>query len=52
MAIDTDDMPTSRLVRWAAMGLLIILAIAFYFRDGLRLPPLDAGPAAPAAQVE
>jgi hypothetical protein len=52
MAQDSDRMPTSRLVRWAAMGVLIMLAIAFYFRDGLRLPPLEAGAGAPAAQVE
>jgi hypothetical protein len=52
MATDTDDMPTSRLVRWAALGVLILFAVAFYFRDGLRLPTIEAGPGAPAAQVE
>ncbi len=52
MVNDSDDMPTTRLVRWAALAVLIILAVAFYFRDGLRLPTLEAGPGAPAAQVE
>jgi len=52
MAEDSDRMATSRLVRWAALGVLIILAIAFYFRDGLHLPTLEAGPGAPASQVE
>ena len=52
MADDSDRMATSRLVRWAALGVLIILAIGFYFRDGLHLPTLEAGPGAPAAQVE
>ena len=52
MPEDADQLPTSRLVRWAALGALILLAIAIYFRDGLRLPTLEAGPGAPAAQVE
>lgn len=50
MAEDSDLMPISRLVRWAALALLILLAIAFYFRDGQRLPTMDAG--VPAAQAE
>lgn len=48
MPEDSDLMPISRLVRWAALALLILLAIAFYFRDGQRLPTLDAVPAAQA----
>ncbi|HEX4561401.1 MAG TPA: hypothetical protein VH113_06165 [Gemmatimonadales bacterium] len=50
MSDDSDLMPVSRLVRWAAVALLIGVAIAFYFRDGQQLPTLDAG--VPAAQSE
>ena len=50
MPQDSDLMPVSRLVRWAAVALLIGIAVAFYFRDGQHIPTLDAG--APAAQSE
>jgi hypothetical protein len=33
----------SRVVRWAAVGLLIVAAIILYFRIGTRLEPLTAG---------
>ena len=52
MPDDFDQMPASRLVRWGALALLIAFAIAFYFRDGLRLAPLDAGTPPPSAQSE
>jgi hypothetical protein len=39
----------SRLVRWLAIGVLLSLAIAQYFRAGTRLAPLTAaGPGAAA----
>ncbi|HYK10652.1 MAG TPA: hypothetical protein VEV39_07625 [Gemmatimonadales bacterium] len=50
MAEDSDLMPVSRLVRWAAVALLIAVAIAFYFRDGQHIPTMDAG--VTAAQSE
>jgi len=50
MPDDSDLMPVSRLVRWATVAVLIAIAVAFYFRDGQRIPNMDAG--APAAQSE
>jgi len=50
MPSDADLMPVSRLVRWGAVALLILLAIAFYFRDGQRIPTIDAG--AVSAELE
>jgi hypothetical protein len=32
----------SRVVRWAAVGIVICAAIALYFRMGTRLEPLTA----------
>ncbi|MGH7570155.1 MAG: hypothetical protein ACREL9_14490 [Gemmatimonadales bacterium] len=49
MADESDEMPPSRVVRWIAVGLLILFAIVLYFRDGRDLPPLDATPAAAPA---
>ena len=50
MANESNRLPTSRLVRWIALGVLIACAIALYFRDGLRLAPLAAPvPASPTA---
>lgn len=52
MPEDSDLMPVSRLVRWTAVALLIAIAVAFYFRDGQRIPTMDAGVGVPAAQSE
>ena len=51
MADDVPALPTSRLARWIAIGAVIVFAVALYFRDGRRLPPLTS-PAAPAAAAE
>jgi len=48
MADETHDLPTTRLARWIAIGVVIVFAVALYFRDGRRLPPLTS-PAGPAA---
>ncbi len=48
MAEEAADLPTSRLARWIAIGAVIVFAVALYFRDGRRLPPLTS-PAGPAA---
>ena len=48
MADESDVLPASRVVRWIAVGALIAFALALYFRDGRRLPPLTS-PAGPAA---
>ena len=50
MPEDSDLMPVSRLVRWGTVALLIIIAIAFYFRDGQHIPTMGAG--IPAALSE
>lgn len=51
MPQDSSRIPSSRLVRWAALGVLIVVAVALYFRDGRSLPPLGAeSEVAPAVQ--
>ncbi len=50
MADESNVLPTSRIVRWLAIGALIVLAVALYFRDARTLPPLTASPTAPADQ--
>ena len=47
MADETHDLPTTRLARWIAIGVVIVFAVALYFRDGRRVPPLTATPATP-----
>ncbi len=49
MADESNLLPMSRIVRWVAIGILICLAVALYFRDGLRLPPLSTPAPATAA---
>ncbi|HEX4574735.1 MAG TPA: hypothetical protein VH158_06345 [Gemmatimonadales bacterium] len=46
MPEESNDLPTSRVARWAATGALILLAVALYFRDGRRTAPLTAPPPA------
>jgi len=48
MADETHELPTTRLARWIAIAGVIVFAVALYFRDGRRLPPLTS-PAGPAA---
>ncbi|HYU00346.1 MAG TPA: hypothetical protein VEK85_08210 [Gemmatimonadales bacterium] len=50
MADESNVLPTSRIVRWVAIGALIVLAVALYFRDSRTLPPLTAPATAPADQ--
>ncbi len=45
MPDESNALPTSRIGRWIIFGALILLAVALYFRDGRRLPPLPAAPA-------
>lgn len=49
MADESNLVPPARVVRWLAIGALILFAVALYFRDGRRLAPLGAEPAAPSA---
>ena len=42
---NADRIPAARLVRWAALALLIIVGVLLYFRDGLHLTPFGAVPA-------
>jgi len=42
MADESNVLPTSRVVRWVAIGVLIALAVVLYFRDARTLPPLTA----------
>lgn len=43
-------LPTSRIARWLAIGVLIAFAVALYFHDGRRVPPLTGAPAASTGQ--
>ena len=45
MSDDPDVLPPGRLVPWIAVGVLILIAVGLYFRDGRTLPPLTAPPA-------
>jgi hypothetical protein len=45
MADEPNIIPMIRIARWLAIGLLICFAVALYFRNGTRLPPMtEAGP--------
>ena len=50
MPDDAPELATSRLARWIAIAGVIVFAVALYFRDGRRLPPLTSPAAAAAAQ--
>jgi hypothetical protein len=39
-----------RALRWGGVGLLVLVAVALYLRDGRRVPPL-AAPAADRADT-
>jgi hypothetical protein len=38
-------LPASRIARWIAIGAVIAFAVALYFQDGRRVPPLTGAPA-------
>ena len=44
MPDESASVPAARVVRWMALGVLVLLAVALYFADGLRLAPLSAAP--------
>ena len=50
MPDESNVLPTSRVVRWLAIALLIGLAVVWYFRAGTRVAPLTAP--APSAAAE
>jgi hypothetical protein len=50
MADELSDLPTSRLARWIAIAVVIVFAVALYFRDGRRVPPLTNPAGTTAAQ--
>ena len=47
MAEESNLLPPSRLVRWMALGAVILFAVTLYFRWGTHLSPVSAA-AAPA----
>jgi dienelactone hydrolase len=49
MPDESNVLPTSRVARWIAIAGLILFAVALYFRDGRRVPPVTGSAAAPAA---
>lgn len=42
MADDSNLLPPSRIVRWMALGAVILFAVSLYFRWGTRVPPVSA----------
>src|SRR5207302_9133328 len=42
MADELNVLPTSRIVRWVAIGASLVFSLALYFRDRRTLPPLTA----------
>ena len=48
MPDEADALPTSRIVRWVALAMVIGFAVALYFRAGVRLAPLTAPPPPPS----
>ena len=50
MPEESAVLPPSRIVRWLAIGVLIGLAVALYFREGTRLAPVTG--AAPGAAAD
>jgi len=40
MPDESNELPTSRIVRWVALAVAIGFAVALYFRAGVRLAPL------------
>ena len=49
MADESNVLPTSRIVRWVAIGALLVFALALYFRDGRTLSPVTAPGSATAS---
>ena len=49
MPDEADALPTSRIVRWVALAVVIAFAVALHFRAGVRLAPLTTPPPAPPA---
>ena len=46
MVDESPQLPTSRIARWFAIAAVIVFTVVLYFRDGRRVPPLTATPAA------
>jgi hypothetical protein len=49
MADDSDALPPSRVIRWMALGAVILLAVGLYFRSGLKVPPVSVPASEPPA---
>ncbi len=47
MPDESNRLPAARLVRWGTLGVLVVLAVALYFVNGRRVPPVGAPPTAP-----
>jgi hypothetical protein len=48
MADQSNELPASRVVRWAAIGVLIGVAVALYFVAGTRVAPITSAPGSTA----
>jgi len=45
MVDESNVMPTSQVLRWIVVGVLILACVGLYFSHGRSLPPLDSAPA-------
>jgi len=52
MADEPNTFTMARLVRWLALGALVLFAVALYFRDGSRVAPIGTPPAAADTAAE
>ena len=43
-----ETLPAGRIVRWLALGGVILLSVGLYFRFGLQTPPMGSAPAGAA----
>ena len=51
MADESNLLPPSRLVRWMALGAVILFAVGLYFRWATRVPPVSAAAAGVPAET-
>jgi hypothetical protein len=51
MRDESNVLPPGRLIRWIAVAVLLFGAVGLYFRDGRRIAPLTAAPAAASSRA-
>lgn len=51
MRDESNVLPSGRVIRWIAVAVLLLGAVALYFRDGRRVAPLTAAPLAASGRA-